>query len=81
MLAGLSGLAGPLEREYGVATLVMHDETRTKGEFKALQPLWKVEAVSALGRWCRPARSFEATTASSAAWMQVATVGFMLTLL
>ena len=79
---GFRGLAGPLLRDYGVAVNIKHDETRAKGEFKPLQPLWKVEAAfSDLGRWRRLARSFEGTTASATAWMQVAAVGYMLTLL
>ena len=61
---------------------IKHDETRAKGEFKPLRPLWKVEAAFCdLGRWRRLARSVEGTTASATAWMQVAAVGYMLTLL
>ena len=79
---GFRGLAGPLLRDYGVAVKIKHDETRAKGEFKPLRPLWKVEAAFCdLGRWRRLARSFEGTTATATAWMQVAAVGHMLTLL
>ncbi len=70
---------GPLEREYGVQTVVKHDRDRPKGEFRPLRPLWRVEAVfSGLGRWRRLARSFEGTLASATAWMQVAAVGALL---
>ena len=76
---GFRGLAGPLEREYGVETVIKHDPDRPKGEFRPLQPRWKVEAAfSELGRWRRLARSFEGTPASATAWMQIAAVGWLL---
>ncbi|NJC64181.1 IS5 family transposase [Planosporangium flavigriseum] len=76
---GFRGLATQLERAYGVETVIKHDENRPRGEFRPLQPLWKVEAAFAdLGRWRRLARSFEGTSASATAWMQVAAVGVML---
>jgi transposase len=76
---GFRGLAGPLEREYGIETVIKHDPNRPKGEFRPLKPLWRVEAAfSELGRWRRLARSFEGTTASATAWMQVAAVWWLL---
>lgn len=79
--AGFRRMSGPLERAYGVQTVIKHDPDRPKGEFRPLRPLWKVEAAfSELGRWRRLGRSFEATTASATAWMQVAAVGWMLRL-
>lgn len=76
---GFRGLAGPLARDHGVQLEIKHDETRPKGKFRTLQPLWKVEAVFAkLGRWRRLASSFEGTAASATAWVQVAAVGWML---
>lgn len=57
----------------------MHREDRAKGEFKPMKPLWRVEAAFAeLGRWRRLARSFEGTTTSATAWMQVAAIGVLL---
>ncbi len=56
-----------------VETVIKHDPDRPKGEFRSLRPLWRVEAAFCeLGRWRRLARSFEVTTASATAWMQVA---------
>jgi transposase len=73
-------LAGPIAREHGVNVEIKHRE-RLPGEFKPIKPLWRVEdAFAELGRWRRLARSFEATPASATAWVQVACVGWMLTM-
>jgi transposase len=80
--AGSRDMASGLEADYGVETMITSDPDRPKGEFRPWEPLWKVEAAfSELGRWRRLGRSFEATTASVTAWMQVAAVGWMLRLL
>jgi transposase len=79
---GFRGMESALEADYGVQTLIKFAPGRPKGEFQLLKPLWRVEAAfSELGRWRRLGRSFEATTASATAWMQVAAVGWMLHLL
>jgi transposase len=68
-------------RDHGVEVKVMHKEGRKKGTFEPIQPLWKVEdAFAQLGRSGRLARSFEGTEASATAWLQVACVGYLLTL-
>jgi hypothetical protein len=72
-------------RDHGVEVKVMHKEGRKKGRkkgtFKPIQPLRKVEdAFARLGRSGRLARSFEGTEASATAWLQVACVGYLLTL-
>ena len=78
---GFRGLAGPISREHGVNVEIKHRD-RLPGEFKPIRPLWRVEdAFAELGRWRRLSRSFEATSASATAWLQVACVGWMLTLL
>lgn len=67
--------------EHGVRVEIKHRD-RLKGEFKPIRPLWRVEDCFAeLGRWRRLARSFEATSASATAWMQVACVGWLLTMI
>ncbi len=76
---GFRRLVGPLERGYGVETVIKCDPDRPKGTFRPLRPLWRIEAAFCeLGRWRRLARSFEGTPASATAWMQVAAVGALL---
>lgn len=78
---GFRGLEGPLVREHGVRVEIKHRD-RAKGEFKPIRPLWRVEDCFAeLGRWRRLSRSFEATPASATAWMQVACVGWLLSMI
>jgi len=49
------------------------------GVFKPIPQAWKVEvAHGALGRYRRLAKSFEKTTASSTAWLQLAAIGMVL---
>ena len=78
---GLRGLEGPLVGEYGVGVEIKHGD-RAKGGFKPVRPLWGVEGCFAeLGRWRRLARGLEATPAWARAWMQVACVGWLLTMI
>ena len=78
---GFRGLAGPVLRDHSVAVELKHRD-RLPGEFKPIKPLWRAEdAFSELGRWRQLARSFEATPKSATAWVQVAAVGWMLSML
>jgi putative transposase len=48
--------------------------------FTPLWPLYKVEhAFARLGRWRRLSRCYEGTEASARAWLEVASVGYLLT--
>lgn len=78
---GFRGLQGPVARDHLVNVEIKHRD-RLPGEFKPIRPLWRVEdAFAELGRWRRLAWSFEAATASATARVQVACVGWMLTML
>ena len=47
--------------------------------FRPIAPLYKVEHVFAqLGRWRRLSRCYEASEASATAWLEVASVGYLL---
>jgi transposase len=47
--------------------------------FVPLAPLYKVEhAFAQLGRWRRLSRCYEGTEASARAWLEVASVGYLL---
>ncbi len=46
--------------------------------FTPLAPLYKVEhAFAQLGRWRRLSRCYEGTEASARAWLEVASVGYL----
>jgi len=46
--------------------------------FTPLWPLFKVEhAIAQLGRWRRLSRCYEGTEASARAWLEVASVGYL----
>jgi len=78
---GFPGLEGPGAREHGVRVEIKHRD-QAKGEFKPIRPLWRVEDCFAeQRRWRRLSRSFEATPASATAWMQVACVGWLLSMI
>ena len=50
----------------------------TKG-FTPIAPLWRVEhAFAQLGRWRRLARRYEGSEASAQAWLEVASMGYLL---
>lgn len=50
----------------------------TKG-FTPIAPLWRVEhAFAQLGRWRRLARRYEGSEASAKAWLEVASMGYLL---
>jgi transposase len=79
---GFTGLVGPVYDDHTVEVVIKHKEGRKKGTFEPMHPVWKVEdAFAQLGRWRRLARSFEATPRSATAWLQVACIGYMLSLL
>lgn len=78
---GFRGLEGPMLRAHDVTVELKHRD-RLPGGFKPIRPLWRVEDCFArLGRWRRLARSFEATPKSATAWVQVAAIGWMLSVL
>jgi hypothetical protein len=76
---GFRGLAGPVGRDHGVAVEIKHRD-RLPGEFKPIKPLWRVEDCLAELAVAPPRKVFEATLKSAAAWVQVAAIGWMLTM-
>jgi len=47
--------------------------------FRPIAPLYKIEhAFAQLGRWRRLSRCYEGSEASATAWLEVASVGYLL---
>jgi len=71
------GLAGLADRKH-LALDIKAPPPGSSG-FTPLWPLYRIEhAFAQLGRWRRLSRCYEGTTASARAWLEVASVGYLL---
>jgi putative transposase len=74
---GYRGLAKMAARRH--VTLDIKAPPKGTSGFVPLAPLYKVEhAFAQLGRWRRLSRCYEGTEASARAWLEVASVGYLL---
>jgi len=74
---GYRGLAKPATRKQ-LKLDIKAKPPGTKG-FTPIGPLWRVEhAFAQLGRWRRLARCYKGSEASAKAWLEVASVGYLL---